>query len=108
MTTIGRSRAVVESGRVKLGGFVAWLMWCVVHVAYLIGFRNRLVVMFEWMWQYVTFKRGARLITARHTLEPHWMEESAVPDGQAAVLREPEPEARSDGRAAEPRHAERP
>ena len=81
---------VVESGGFKLSGFIAWLMWSFVHVAYLIGFRNRIVVMFEWAWQYATFKRGARLITARHTLEPHWMEESAIPDGQAAVLHERE------------------
>jgi NADH dehydrogenase len=102
MTTIGRSRAVVESGRLKLGGIIAWLVWCLVHVAYLIGFRNRIVVMFEWMWQYVTFKRGARLITARHALEPHWMEESAIPDGQAAILHERE--AAMEAQAKRPSH----
>jgi NADH dehydrogenase len=111
MTTIGRSRAVVESGALKLSGFLAWLMWCFVHVAYLIGFRNRIVVMFEWAWQYVTFKRGARLITARHTLEPHWMEESAIPDGQAAVLHERDddaPEVHASPSPSRPRHANGP
>ncbi len=99
MATIGRSRAVVQSGRLRLDGLIAWLMWCVVHIAYLIGFRNRIVVLFEWMWQYVTFKRGARLITARHALEPHWMEESAMPDGQAAILHEREAEAEAEVQA---------
>ncbi len=70
MATVGRSRAVVESAGIGLSGFVAWLMWGVVHIAYLIGFRSRIVVMFEWIWQYVTFKRGARLITARPSLAP--------------------------------------
>jgi NADH dehydrogenase len=107
MTTIGRSRAVVESGKLKLSGFLAWLTWCLVHVAYLIGFRNRLLVMFEWIWQYVTFKRGARLITARHTLEPHWMEEPVLPERPEPV--QEQPAARAASCAPEPpRHAEPP
>ncbi len=63
MATIGRAQAVVEIGRMKRSGFFAWLFWWVVHVMYLIGFRNRFAVMFQWMWSYVTFQRGARLIT---------------------------------------------
>jgi NADH dehydrogenase len=63
MATIGRSRAVAEPFGLKLSGFVAWLAWLVVHIWYLIGFRNRVIVMFEWFWAYVTYKRGARLIT---------------------------------------------
>jgi NADH dehydrogenase len=63
MATIGRSRAIAELGRVRLTGFVAWLSWLVVHLWFLIGFRNRFVVMFSWFWSYVTYARGARLIT---------------------------------------------
>jgi NADH dehydrogenase len=69
MATIGRSRAVVQGG-VKLTGLLAWLAWCFIHVLYLIGFRNRFIVMFNWFWSYVTFKRGARLITARYDRAP--------------------------------------
>jgi NADH dehydrogenase len=63
MATIGRSRAVAQIARLRLSGLIAWLAWVVVHVLTLIGFRNRVVVMFTWIWSYVTFKRGARLIT---------------------------------------------
>jgi NADH dehydrogenase len=62
MATIGRSRAVVESGSMRLTGFVAWLTWLVIHIYYLSGFRNRLFVLLQWAWSYVTFGRGARLI----------------------------------------------
>jgi NADH dehydrogenase len=63
MATIGRSRAISQAFGTKMSGFVAWLAWLLVHLWYLIGFRNRVIVMFEWFWSYVTFKRGARLIT---------------------------------------------
>ncbi|MFT3924824.1 MAG: NAD(P)/FAD-dependent oxidoreductase [Myxococcales bacterium] len=63
MATIGRSRAIAEAGRLKLSGFLAWLAWLMVHIWYLIGFRNRLLVMFDWAWSYFTYRRGARLIT---------------------------------------------
>jgi NADH dehydrogenase len=63
MATIGRSRAIAQLGSMRMTGFLAWLTWMAVHVLFLIGFRNRFVVMFQWMWQYVTWKRGARLIT---------------------------------------------
>ena len=63
MATIGRSRAIAEPFGLKLSGFVAWLAWLFIHLWYLIGFRNRAIVMFEWFWSYVTYKRGARLIT---------------------------------------------
>lgn len=63
LATIGRGKAVaVMAGRV-FGGGLAWLLWAVVHIFYLIGFRNRLLVMLEWGWQYATWRRGARLIT---------------------------------------------
>ena len=63
LTTIGRKAAVVDFGRIRLSGFVAWLLWSVAHIYFLIGLRNRIVVALTWLWSYVTFKRGARLIT---------------------------------------------
>lgn len=68
MATIGRSRAVVDAGWMKLSGFVAWLAWGLIHVLYLISYRNRFIVMFNWAWSYLTYKRGARLIVGRHRL----------------------------------------
>lgn len=65
MATIGRSRAVLEYGRIRMRGFLAWVAWIVVHVFYLIGFRNRAFVMFDWTWAYLTNHRGARLISGR-------------------------------------------
>ncbi|HEY5091161.1 MAG TPA: NAD(P)/FAD-dependent oxidoreductase [Polyangia bacterium] len=63
MATIGRKRAVAEIGRVRLGGFLAWMAWLLVHIFYLIDFRNRLLVLIDWAWSYFTYKRGSRLIT---------------------------------------------
>jgi NADH dehydrogenase FAD-containing subunit len=63
MATIGRHAAVADLGWVKLDGTLAWLLWGAVHVSFLIGFRNRMVVMLDWLWSYVTFQSGARLIT---------------------------------------------
>ncbi|MGQ0585236.1 MAG: NAD(P)/FAD-dependent oxidoreductase [Reyranella sp.] len=63
MATIGRRSAVADFGWLRLDGTLAWLMWGLVHVSFLIGFRNRLVVMLEWIWSYMTFQSGARLIT---------------------------------------------
>jgi NADH dehydrogenase len=63
MATIGRSRAVAAVDRLQLSGFIAWLAWLAVHIWFLIGFKNRIVVMITWAWSYVTYRRGARLIT---------------------------------------------
>jgi len=65
MATIGRGRAVLQAGRVRLTGFVAWIAWLLIHIYYLSGFRNRLLVLVQWAWSYVTFGRGARLIVPR-------------------------------------------
>lgn len=65
MATIGKYRAVLESGSWKMSGRLAWLAWLFVHVFYLIGFKNRIVVMAQWAWSYLFSKRGARLITER-------------------------------------------
>jgi NADH dehydrogenase len=65
MATIGRKRAVLQIGKLEMGGFAAWLAWLVVHVYYLVGFKNRLFVVLQWGWAYLTFHRGARLIVDR-------------------------------------------
>jgi NADH dehydrogenase len=65
MATIGRAAAVAQIGRLKFSGLVAWLLWLFVHILFLIGFRNRLLVMIQWAWSYVTYDRGARLITGQ-------------------------------------------
>jgi NADH dehydrogenase len=63
LATIGRGAAVAKIGPIKASGYFAWLLWLFVHILFLIGFRNRLIVMIHWAWSYVTFDRGARLIT---------------------------------------------
>ena len=63
LATIGRNAAVADIGGLKLSGFVAWLAWLLIHVFFLIGFRNRFLVIFDWAFSYLTYERGARLIT---------------------------------------------
>ena len=63
MATIGRAAAVADIRGLRLSGLIAWLAWLLVHITFLIGFRNRLLVLFEWAWAYVSWHRGARLIT---------------------------------------------
>lgn len=78
MATLGRKAAVAVIGRLRLSGLVAWLSWLFVHIFFLIGFRNRFVVLFEWAWSYFTYQRSARLI----------LHEAAAPEPP----REPSPE----------------
>jgi NADH dehydrogenase len=63
LATIGRSAAVAELGRLKLSGPTAWLAWLLLHLLFLVGFRNRVIVVFQWAWSFVSYDRGARLIT---------------------------------------------
>jgi len=63
LATIGRAAAVADIGRFKLSGFIAWFAWLAIHIFFLIGFRNRFLVITQWAWAYVTYQRGARLIT---------------------------------------------
>jgi NADH:ubiquinone reductase (H+-translocating) len=63
MATIGRKAAVADFGRIRISGRFAWLLWGIVHIYFLIGFRNRIAVLLDWLWAYVTFHRGSRLIT---------------------------------------------
>ncbi|MDT0643230.1 NAD(P)/FAD-dependent oxidoreductase [Zunongwangia sp. F363] len=62
MATVGRNRAVVDLGKFKFGGFLAWFVWMFVHLWFLIGFRNRLVTFFNWVYNYINFDKAARLI----------------------------------------------
>ena len=63
LATIGRNRAVAEFGRLHISGFFAWIVWLFVHLMYLVEFDNRLLVLIQWMYNYITRNRGARLIT---------------------------------------------
>jgi NADH:ubiquinone reductase (H+-translocating) len=77
LATIGRAAAVADIGKLHMSGYPAWLTWLFVHIFFLIGFRNRLLVLVQWAWAYVTYERGARLITGSTSL-PGWNRESAA------------------------------
>ncbi len=80
MATIGRKAAVAQIQwpfKAHISGFPAWIIWLVVHIFFLIGFRNRISVFREWAWTYLTFKDGVRLITGSHEL-PGWQAEHGV------------------------------
>jgi NADH dehydrogenase len=83
LATIGRSAAIAEFGRIHISGFIAWLSWLFVHILFLIGFRNRLLVFIQWAWSYVTYERGARLITGSTDL-PGWTASQPPPKSDAA------------------------
>jgi NADH dehydrogenase len=70
LAVIGRGRAVADIRTLHFGGFLAWLIWTFVHIFFLIGFRNRILVMIQWAWSYVTYGRGARLITSETPCMP--------------------------------------
>lgn len=97
MATIGRSRAIAAVGSVELRGLLAWLAWLVIHIWYLIGFKNRASVLLDWMWSYVFYERGARLIT-----KTGWR--PTATDGAHA----PPAAARAPGRAPLPERAPSP
>ena len=63
LATIGRRAAVADFGWLRVSGRLAWVLWGLVHIYFLIGFRNRIAVLLDWLWAYITFQRGARLIT---------------------------------------------
>ena len=84
MATIGRSRAIAEARGIKMRGFIAWLAWLFIHIWYLIGFRNRLAVLLNWTWSYVSYKRGARLITSTG-----WHPDLEAPQVQPVSRRSP-------------------
>ncbi|HYC91463.1 MAG TPA: NAD(P)/FAD-dependent oxidoreductase [Thermoanaerobaculia bacterium] len=70
LATIGRAAAVADFGRIRFGGFFAWMAWLLIHIFFLIGFRNRFMVIIEWAWAYFTYQRGARLITGTNPPKP--------------------------------------
>lgn len=94
LATIGRAAAVAEIGWLRLSGLLAWLAWLGIHIFFLIGFRNRALVLFEWSWAYLTYQRGARLITERiyETWRGLW--------GAPAAPQAAPPGAATDGHAA--------
>ncbi len=70
MATIGRSFAVVQTGKFKFGGFIAWLAWLAIHVLYLITYKNRILVLMQWTWSYLSWSKGARIITGSNSPSP--------------------------------------
>jgi NADH dehydrogenase len=70
LATIGRSAAVADFGKLRLSGTLAWLAWLLLHLMFLVGFRNRALVLFQWLWSFVSYDRGARLITGPLRREP--------------------------------------
>ena len=99
LATIGRAAAIAQFGKIHISGFIAWLSWLFVHIFFLIGFRNRLLVLIQWAWSYFTYERGARLITGDQTL-PSWTElqreETRLQDNGERASR-PSSEARTPG-----------
>ena len=86
MATIGRSRAVAEMGRFRFTGWLAWFAWLMVHVYYLTGFKNRLFVVMQWGWSYLTFRRGARLIVAKEWKKEHLAPTEELPGAPAVEV----------------------
>ena len=70
LATVGRSRAVIDWGGWQLSGFIAWLIWSVAHIWFLVGFRSRILVGIQWLWNYLTYQRSARLITGGDAPDP--------------------------------------
>jgi NADH dehydrogenase len=95
LATIGRAAAVAQIGKIELSGYFAWLTWLFVHIFFLIGFRNRLLVMIQWAWSYLTYERGARLITGSDEL-PGWIPSQTQP----AKTEAPEPAVPANQRRA--------
>jgi NADH dehydrogenase len=86
MATIGRSRAIAQVNKLHMSGLLAWLAWLAVHIWYLIGFRNRFMVMIDWAWSYFTYRRGARLITGGR-LEPGAPASASPPAEQSTQIK---------------------
>jgi NADH dehydrogenase len=87
MATIGRRAAVLQTAHTRLIGWIAWMAWLFVHILFLIGFRNRISVFVQWAWSYLTWQRGARLITGPVTPElkaEGYLEAAAAPPSDAA------------------------
>ena len=81
LATIGRAAGIAQFGKIHISGYIAWLAWLFIHIFFLIGFRNRIIVLMQWAWSYFTYERGARLITGDQEL-PSW--EALHPEHEAA------------------------
>lgn len=101
MATIGRAKAILESGKLKLTGLMAWLAWSVVHIFFLIGFRNRFSVVFQWFWYYITFQPGSRIIFWRDPMK-------ARSDTSGPSTTETSEDFYLESRPVEPHHQETP
>jgi NADH dehydrogenase len=88
LATIGRSAAVADLGKLKLSGPPAWLAWLFLHVLFLVGFRNRVIVLFQWAWSFISYDRGARLITGplRRSPGPASGSASSVDSGVRSIV----------------------
>ncbi len=98
MATIGRSKAVAESGKLRFGGTMAWLAWLLVHIYYLVGFKNRMIVLIQWFWAYATFRRGAQLIVNKEWRSfetPPMMNQEEPVSGTGPKFAQPQPTAAS-------------
>jgi NADH:ubiquinone reductase (H+-translocating) len=91
LATIGRRRAVLQRGGFRLAGLVAWVLWLTVHIYFLVGLENRMIVVLRWLWSYLTFSRGARLIVEKQW---HSYRAAALPDAPADSARIESPQAR--------------
>ncbi len=90
LATIGRAAAVAQFGKIHISGFLAWLAWLFIHIFFLIGFRNRIIVLIQWAWSYLTYERGARLITGSTDL-PGWTASHQAGSAPPANLEEESP-----------------
>ena len=86
LATIGRAAAVAQLRKLHISGYLAWLAWLFVHIFFLIGFRNRIIVLIQWAWSYFTYERGARLITGDTNL-PGWPKAESESETSIAAAR---------------------
>jgi NADH:ubiquinone reductase (H+-translocating) len=93
LATIGRAAAIAEFGKIHISGFLAWLSWLFIHIFFLIGFQNRILVLIQWGWSYITYERGARLITGSTSL-PGWTTNAPSKSTLDSSLQETHPSAK--------------
>jgi len=95
LATIGRHSAIADFGRIKLTGWIAWVLWGIVHIFFLIGFRNRMAVFLNWIWAWLTYGRGARLITGEVTMllseRPHRESPQTAAADRFSIVRDRRP-----------------
>lgn len=89
MSTIGRAAAIVEFGRIRAVGFFAWILWLFIHLLYLVGFKNRVVVLIEWTYSYLAFKRGSRIIIGSADEDPQQKQLCELPQTMPDVIEAP-------------------